>query len=304
MSDSNFSLIFNGPAVDNGEIDVKDLAPALMALGELIQAANAEINGERARIAVKLRATKKGSFEVDMTLVQSFQEQATLLIDSLSGHKDGLAAAKDLAEIIFNVGAAGAASVGGFFALIKWLRNKKPDRVETKGGDTYIHIGDTHFVTNAHAVALAENLEVREQAKNFVAVLSKEGIDEIATRRGQKEKLTIKKSEAHYFDLPQIEEETLEDVEREMFLQIDSLSFKEGNKWRMTDGGEPFYAVLEDVDFLNRIAKGEVSFSKNDYLHCLVHEYQTRTVKGQLRKERKIIRVIEHKLGTKQLKLL
>lgn len=300
MSDSNFSLIFNGSAVDNGEIDVKDLAPALMALGELIQAANAEINGERARIAVKLQATKKGSFEVNMALVQSISEQATLLIDSLAGHKDGLAAAKDLADIIFQVGA----TAGGFFGLIKWLRNRKPDRVETKGGDTHIHIGDTHFVTNSHAVALAENLEVREQAKNFVAVLLKEGIDEISTRRPGKEKLTIKKNEAHYFDLPQIEEETLEDVEREMFLQIDSLSFREGNKWRMTDGGEPFYAVLEDVDFLNRIAKGEVSFSKNDYLHCLVHECQIRTVKGQLKKERKIIRVIEHKLGTKQLKLL
>lgn len=304
MSDSNFSLIFNGSAVDNGEIDVKDLAPALMALGELIQSANAEINGERARIAVKLQATKKGSFEVDMTLVQSISEQATLLMDSLAGHKDGLAAAKDLADIIFQVGATGVAAAGGFFGLIKWLRNRKPDRVETKGGDTYIHIGDTHFVTNSHAVALAENLEVREQAKNFVAVLLKEGIDEISTRRAHKEKLTIKKNEAHYFDLPQIEEETLEDVEREMFLQIDSLSFREGNKWRMTDGGEPFYAVLEDVDFLNRIAKGEVSFSKNDYLHCLVHECQIRTVKGQLKKERKIIRVIEHKLGIKQLKLL
>ena len=304
MSDSNFSLIFNGPAVDNGEIDVKDLAPALMALGELIQAANEEINGEHARIAVKLQATKKGSFEVNMTLVQSFGEQALLLIDSLASHKDGLAAAKDLAEIIFQVGAVGAGVGGGFFALMKWLRNKKPDRVETKGGDTYIHVGDTHFITNSHAVALAENLEVREQAKNFVAVLLKEGIDEISTRLGQKEKLTIKKSEASYFDVPQIEEEILEDIEREMFLQIDSLSFREGNKWRMTDGGEPFYAVLEDVDFLNRIAKGEVSFSKNDYLHCLVHECQIRTVKGQLKKERKIIRVIEHKLGTKQLKLL
>jgi hypothetical protein len=41
MSDANFSLIFEGPAVENGEIDVQDLAPSLMALGEMIQAANA-----------------------------------------------------------------------------------------------------------------------------------------------------------------------------------------------------------------------------------------------------------------------
>ena len=304
MSDANFSLIFEGSSVENGEIDVKDLAPSLMALGELIQAANAEINGEQARIAVKLQATKKGSFEVNMTLVQSFGAQALLLIDSLAGHKDGIAAAKDLADIIFKVGTGTAAVGGGFFALIKWLRGRKPDKVEAKGGDTYIRIGDTYFVTDTQAVALAENLQVREQARNLVAVLSTDGIDQISTRRGSEEKLTIKKEEARYFDVPDIEEETLEDAEREMFLQIDSLSFKEGNKWRMTDGGEPFYAVLDDVDFLNRIAKGEVSFSRNDYLHCLVHERQLRTGKGQLKKERNIIRVIEHKLGSRQLKLL
>jgi hypothetical protein len=62
--------------------------------------------------------------------------------------------------------------------------------------------------------------------------------------------------------VPDVEEETLEDSEREMFLQIDSLSFKEGNKWRVTDGGEPFYAVIEDMDFLNQIAKGDVLFQR------------------------------------------
>jgi hypothetical protein len=52
MTDANFSLIFEGAAVENGEMDVKDLAPSLMALGELIQAANAEINGPAARITI------------------------------------------------------------------------------------------------------------------------------------------------------------------------------------------------------------------------------------------------------------
>ena len=304
MSDANFSLIFDGAAVENGEIDLKDLAPSVMALGELIQAANTELNGDRARIAVKLQATKKGSFEVNLTLVQSFSTQALSLLDSLAGHKEGIAAANALADVIFKIGGGAVAVGGGFFALIKWLRNRKPDKIENKGGDTHIYIGDNVFITNPQAVALAENLQVREQARNLVAVLLNDGIDEISTRLGSKERLTIKKEDVHYFDMPDVEEETLEDTERKVFLQIDSLSFKEGNKWRMTDGGEPFYAELKDVDFLNQIAADEVSFSKNDYLHCLVHERQIRTSKGQLKKERTIIRVIEHKPGLRQLKLL
>jgi hypothetical protein len=40
MSDTNFKVIFRGPAVDDGEIDVRDLAPALLALGDVFQAAS------------------------------------------------------------------------------------------------------------------------------------------------------------------------------------------------------------------------------------------------------------------------
>lgn len=303
MSDARFTLIFEGPAVDNGEIDVRDLAPSLLSLGELLQAANAAINGERASVAVKLHATRAGSFEVDMTMVQSLAAQAGLLLDQLAGHRDSLAAAKDLADIIFKVGAGAAAIGGGFFALIKWLKNRKPDRIEERGGDTIIHIGDTYFVTNARAVALAENLEVREQAKKLVSVLRSDGIDRLSTKTDG-ERLTISKQEADYFEIPVGDDETLEDAKREMYLQIDSLSFKEGNKWKVTDGGEPFYAVIEDAEFLNRIAKGEVSFSKTDHLHCMVHERQVRTIRGQLRKERTIVKVLEHKPGARQLKLL
>ena len=60
MSDANFSLIFEGSAVENGEMDVKDLAPSLLALGELIQAANAEINGEKARIGCQIAGNEEG----------------------------------------------------------------------------------------------------------------------------------------------------------------------------------------------------------------------------------------------------
>lgn len=304
MNEANFSLIFEGSAVDNGEIDIKDLAPSLLALGELIQAANNQLNDGRAQIAVKLQATGKGSVIVHLSMVQSLAAQAATLLDTLARHKDGISAAKDLADIIFKVGGAGVVGAGGFFALIKWLRNRKPDRVEVKDGDTYVHIGDSYFITNPQAIALAENIEVREQAKKLVSVLQNDGIQQISTRRPDGEKLTIQKTDVMAFEVPDAEEETLDDIEREMFLQIDSLSFKEGNKWRMTDGGEPFYAILEDVDFINRIAKNEISFAKNDILHCVVKEKQVRTIRGQLRKERRIIRVLEHKPGMRQLKLL
>jgi hypothetical protein len=308
MRDANFSLIFEGPAVDSGAIDVQDLAPSLLALEHLIQVANAELNGNSAQVAVKVKTTRSGSFEVDMAVVQSLVEQTATLLDALSGHKEGIAAASTLADVILKVGGAAMGAVvttgGGLFAFLKWLSERRPEKIGPVGGDVHVHIGDTVFVTNRQTIVLAENREVREQARKLVGTLENRGIERLSAQRSGAKRLTIEKSEVAYFDLPDGAEETLEDSERVMWLQIDSLSFKEGNKWRMTDGGEPFYAVLEDVDFLSRIAKGEVAFSKADDLHCRVRETQTRTASGQLRKERTITRVIEHRPGAKQLRLL
>ena len=143
---------------------------------------------------------------------------------------------------------------------------------------------------------------MREQTKKAVAALSKEGIDEIKIKSSSGETLKVSKEEVRYFEY-QDTEEALEDEIRSMTLQIISLSFKEDNKWRVTDGSEPFNVTIDDMAFLNQIANDEISFSKGDYLVCSVREQQFRTSKG-LRKERYIMKVIEHKTATnKQLKL-
>ena len=105
MSEANFSLKLIGPALDDGEIDVHDLAPALLAMGDLFQAANTAINGERAKASVKVRATSRGSFEVDLTLIQTLKESVKTLFDFAAENNEGIAAANDLADLILKVGA-------------------------------------------------------------------------------------------------------------------------------------------------------------------------------------------------------
>jgi hypothetical protein len=304
MSEAHFSLIFRGRAVDNGEIDVHDLAPALLAVGELLQAANHAINGEQANVAVKVRATAEGSFEVDLSLWQH-------VIDSIftysETHKDGIAAANELTDLVMKAGGALTGTVvcigGGLLALLKWLKGRKPERIEERGGDVIIHIGDTSFVTNHRTIQLAENVAVRTQARRLVGSLERDGIESISARRSEEEELTIYREDIHSFDLPGETEEELSEELRRMTLQIISLSFKEDNKWRLTDGAEPFTASIEDADFLNKIANDEISFGKSDYLVCDVRERQVRTTKG-LKKERIIVRVIDHQPAARQLKLI
>lgn len=303
MSDTNLTLIFDGPAVEKGEIDVQDLAPALLAIGSLIQSSNEAINGNRAHISVKVRATAEGSFEVDLSLVQSLLDSAKSLLDFADKNKDGIAAANELADLIFKVVGIPGAVGGGLIALLKWLKGRKPDTIEKKDGQVIVHIGDNYFITNDKTIQLAESLEVREQAKKAIASLSKEGIESIAIRRQGEETLEVKKSDVGYFEIPDNDDTEIEDEIRTVTLQIISLSFKEDNKWKVTDGSDPFGVTIEDIDFLNQIANNEISFSKNDYLVCEVRERQFQTAKG-LRKERSIIKVKEHKPAARQLKLL
>ena len=194
--------------------------------------------------------------------------------------------------------------VSSFFS--NGYAGKKPDDIEEKGGDVILHIGDNHFITNKNTIRLAEDIAVREQAKNLVSVLQREGIESISATHGENPELRLDRRDIRSFEIPETEEEEEEellDEERRMNLQIISLTFKEDNKWRFTDGAEPFNASIEDVEFLNKIATNQVSFAKNDYLVCDVREHQVRTSKG-LKKERIITRVVEHKPAPRQLRLM
>ncbi len=303
MSEANITLVFDGSAVNNGEIDIQDLAPALLAMEELIQAANHEINGKKAQISVKVQATAEGSFEVGLTLFQFLTENTEAFLDFALENEDKIAAANELTDLLFKI-IGGTVTVvgGGLFGLIKFLKGRKPDKIEEKGKEVHVYVGDAHFVTNKQTIRLAESVAVRKPAKKAISTLSNDGIDSIKVKRPDQETLVVSKGEVGYFEYNDNEEELADEI-RPMTLQIISLSFKEDNKWRVTDGGEPFSATIEDTVFLNRIANNEIAFSKGDYLVCDVREKQFSTSKG-LKKERSIIEVKDHKPAAQQLKLL
>ncbi len=304
MSEERFTLVFDGIALESHEIDVKDLGQALIAMGDLIQAANTEINGDKTQVDVKVKAHKAGSFEVDF-LVQSL-EQLMPLLDFTETNKEKISAANELLDLIFKIVGAAATSIatigGGLFMLLKFLKGKKPDKIEHQiNGDVHVHIGDKYFLTNAKTIKLAESAAVRKPAKEIVSTLSHGGIDVMKIKRPSKADLEVTKGEVGYFDYHEDEEEVAETT-RKMNLQIVKLSFKD-DKWQMTAGDKPFSATIEDVDFLNKVKKSEVSFANGDYLECDVRENQYRTASG-LKMKYAITKVNNHTSVAQQLRLI
>jgi len=95
------------------------------------------------------------------------------------------------------------------------------------------------------------------------------------------------------FTVPATPETVINDQTMEMALTITSVSFAEGNKWRLGDGERTFWASIEDTDFLSRVERSEEAFRKGDILRCTVRMRQSRGETG-LQTEDSVLKVLEH----------
>ena len=79
MSEARIQIVYDGDALKDGEMDVRQLAPALLPIGDLLESANKALNDDSATVSVRVRSDfKQGSFEIDFVVVQSLAEQAKL----------------------------------------------------------------------------------------------------------------------------------------------------------------------------------------------------------------------------------
>ena len=265
MSDATIQLAYDGDALRNGSMDVRDLAPALLAAGELCEKANDVLNDGRAKVSVRVRSDfKTGSFELSLDVVQTLIEATKTIFT----HKDQVTTAKELLEILGMTG-----GVKGLFTLIKWLKGRKAEKtVALENGNVQVRIID-NSVTNyievkRQVIQLYNNEDVRQAALNVVKPLEREGIDTFEVRQGA-EKVEIVRRE----DLPAFcvltevaPEDVLLEGDRIAVLQIIKPSFDDSLKWVFSEGENRFGADMMDQSFLRKVADQEISFAKGDIL--------------------------------------
>lgn len=284
MSEAEFRLTYDGDAVADGEMDVADLAPALLAMGQLLKASARVVDGDDAVTTVRVKATQVGSFDVWLSL-------------AMDGARAGWAFWKsdDVQAAAALLGLLGFSGVG-LIQYLKTVRGRTIDAaVRDTAGNVEVTLNETTIVVPQLIFQLSVDQSVRAALENVVATpLDKDGIDEV--RIGTKEwSESIGKDDAYSFRAPLAQEgDELVNRHRRTF-SIVTLSFKSGQKWKLSDGhGSPKYVTMSDADFVQKVDRSEVRFAKGDLLICEVIERSRLTPSG-FKSEYEIIKVIEHR---------
>ena len=178
MKRGHTTIKYDGPALAGKSMDVAHLAPALLALSDLVKEANRYANGDRAAARIYVNADiEQKCFELDLSVALTIWEQAKLLLAD-----ENVRTAKEILEWL---GIAGGAGVG-LFQLIKWLKGKKVTNVvvlRVKDGDNLVEItveGDETPKQVAQAVyELYANVATRQKAMAVLAPLREDGYDSL-----------------------------------------------------------------------------------------------------------------------------
>ncbi|GAB7082303.1 hypothetical protein [Megalodesulfovibrio paquesii] len=296
MGTGHFHIIFDGPAFENHEMNVRDLAPALLAVSDIFEEINRVAFEGRYRVGVNVRASfKTGSFLTELAL------RAASVLEFF---KDDDAQAVILMLQTFGITSA-PGLVKSLLAFIRWVRRRKITKiVELDADKVRVEIQDEAIDVERVVVDLYRSSKLRKGFEDLVAKpLQKDGVDSVGFGNDSATQfVAISREEAEWFIADEPEDEPMGVSTRRAHLQILSPSFQEGNKWRFSDGSVSFHAEIRDKAFLERVMSGEAAFARGDILDVEMTEAQTLTAKG-LSTERYVERVWGHRNPYRQYRL-
>jgi hypothetical protein len=292
---AEFGVSYEGPAFAENAMDVRDLAPALLALGQAFDRTNVLLNGDRAAVRLSIRATRPGSFEIVLFLQQLLDGAS----DILTG--DYFTSAANLTDVLFGGGTvAGGMSL---FRVLKRLRGQKPrtTAVPERNG-VWLRADNIELFVSTDTARLYADRPLRDQVEAFIRPLSKEGVERVVFKQDQEEQETVRRDEAPYFSAEDDESPVTQYIIPRQRLQITSLAFNRDGKWRLSDGANVHWYAMEDQDFTRAIQAGR-RFGRDDILLCEVIMTQRLEENGKLRMDYAVRHVLQHILPGEQSRM-
>ena len=277
-------LRYDGGEAAQGEMDAYQAAAAVVAFSDFLAISAKAGLGSEAEVRTTVRGVSRGSFTVEFSL--HIAGAVATLIASEMGPETVVALLKDA------------------FRVYKHLEGRPPEKVEPAGARTNI-TNDSGIVLNAQAetIHIVFSEKAGAAAEGFVRNPLMSTAESVSIERDTGDEVVrAEDNEALYFGRMDYERPLLEETTR-IGLQIETVTFQEGNKWRFSDGGSSFWAEIEDADFLARIESGQERFGKGDTLIATVRIAQAHSARGKLLTQRSVLHVQENIQASHQERL-
>ena len=289
MTGITLNLTYTGRALEDGSMNIRDLVPVLLSVNDMFQTAAHLVYDKDMRTSVQVNAFQKGSFSIDLTLVQDIFQQITSFFDSQEAN--GLL---NLKEYLLG----GAASL---FWLIKKIKGRKITKATTENDQTRIECDGDVIIIPTVVYHLSQDVVIRNHVETILKPLQQDGIDGFEIRDKDQPIFHVDKEEEPFFraNTSDLIHPPMAVHEFEKYFTLVTVTFKEGNKWKLHDGTGQISAIILDEDFLRRVEESQIAFAKGDQLRCLVRLKEYRITAG-IRNEYEILRVVDHKTALKQ----
>jgi hypothetical protein len=278
-------LHYRGGETDAGEMGYYTAATAMMAFGDLMGIMSRAAYGDGSKVETKVRTVSPtGSISFEFLVQTVGVGQALLMAPE---------------------------TVGAMWELLKqcveawkFLKGKPAKSIERRqdGNFALTNInGDVKYFTQNVTVVI-NNSNAGDAIEQLIKKpMEQAGITEVALEEKDKEdQINIDRADKDCFtDVSRIQNVLESTAERVLY--IESVKFREGNKWEFFDGQSRFSAALLDNEFIARINNGE-SFAKGDILVVDLHSTQ-KLKRNRLLVEHEIVRVKSHHSRSQQLEL-
>ena len=254
MVAQEFSVKFDGPAVAEGRIPVSELAPSLLALGELFQHAKEIAEPDAPPVTLEVRAYGGGSFENFLVVTAGITHLLTT------------SPVNALTNLLTIVG-----SGRGVIAALRALRGQNIARTESAGRDqvrAYNENGD-NFVSTGSVINVYNNFFARDAAVRFVQPLQNPDFSTIDVNVPE-EPLSVTRAEVLAIETAQEEPVPERDADIDQtfptLVTLIQPSLEEGYMWRINYADNRIRASFDDEEYLDKIKRKEVGFVAGDTL--------------------------------------
>ena len=298
MSKAEFRVAYDGTALAGHTMDVRDLAPALLALSELLVETNKVLNGQRAALEVHVTPkVDENCFDIGLEVLQTWGKVKEFL-----GLSDVVSAKELIDWLIY-----GYAGRWGILKTYHWMRGQPPMNVihfQDENGNPLVRMqfaDREDEICDLSTYELIKNDKIRLNVGRILKpLLVRKGISKFIAYQNERKDdgVTISKEEAGEMDFSPVGAEEVDDHPTpgepfEAMLKVYSPVYDvNAPRWRFWYGKQRFYMDISESN-IGEVVLRHGGVLVDDWFRVMLQVEEGETTDGRTTMAYKVMKVLD-----------